>query len=42
MAIFYFAGNLKHKDLYGQVVNSQVYIDGDESDHESLDDNVEE
>lgn len=24
------AGNLKHKDLYGQVVSSQVYANGDD------------
>lgn len=25
-------GNLKHKDLYGQVVSSQVYANGDEDE----------
>lgn len=29
------AGNLKHKDLFGQVVSSQVYADGDDVDEEA-------
>lgn len=30
MTILIVAGNLKHKDLYGQVVSSQVYHSGED------------
>ena len=34
--VFLVTGNLKHKDLYGQVVSSQVYANGDEDEAEAV------
>ena len=38
-ASFILAGNLKHKDLMGQVVSSQAYMD---HQNDNLDENPEE
>lgn len=37
-AILYFAGSLKHKDLRGQIVSSQAYVDNetDEVEEETM------